>query len=90
MSLHAPKTEQSKDRITLVVAASLVEEKLPLCLIRKEVQPQQFNKRAHDELKDSNNLFYANKQDTACMTRTTFWEYLNYLNSIFISQNTRL
>ena len=87
---EAPKVALSKDRVTLVVAASLTGEKLPLCLIGTANQPRAFNNNDQKILKDDNKLYYSFKKDTAWMTQHTFYEYLKYLDNIFKSQNRKV
>ena len=84
---QAPKVALNKDRVTLVVAASLTGEKLPLCLIGTANEPNDFKKKEQQDLKNNDSLFYSHKKGTAWMTQNTFREYLLYLNSIFVKQN---
>ena len=87
---EAPKVGLSKDRVTLVVAASMTGEKLPLCLIGTANQPQGFNNRQQLDLKERHKLFYAFKKKTAWMTRKTFFEYLQYLDEYFKINNRKI
>ena len=84
---EAPKVAPLKDRVTLVVAASLTGEKLPLCLIGTANQPNGFRLPAQQTLKDNYSLFYAFEKDTAWMTRNTFYENLKYSSRYFKSHN---
>ena len=88
----APKNSVSKDRVTVMLGASMTGEKLPPLVIGKSAQPHNFRADEQEQYKNDplKPLWYYNNPETAWMNRRLFIKYLETLNDKFIAQNRKV